>query len=116
MGSETCIFCKIVDKKIPAKIVFENSDVLAFEDIKPQAPVHIMIIPKTHIEKISEIKEEDLVLIGKLVLTAKNVARDKKIQERGYRLVMNCNKDAGQEVFHLHLHLLGGRKFGWPPG
>ena len=116
MFNEGCIFCKIADKKIPAKIVFEDNDVVAFEDTRPQAPIHIMVIPKAHIEKVSEIKEEDSVLIGKLVLAAKNIARDKGIEERGYRLVMNCNKDAGQEVFHLHLHLLGGRKFEWPPG
>ena len=113
---EDCLFCKIIDKKIPAKIVFEDRDVLAFEDIKPQAPVHIMVIPKTHIGKASEIKDEQSSLVGKLVLTAKNIAKDKGIEERGYRIVINCDKDAGQEVFHLHLHLLGGRRFGWPPG
>lgn len=116
MSDNNCIFCRIIKKEIPAKIIFEDEQVLAFEDMRPQAPVHIMVIPKAHIEKVSDIKESDAPLIGRLVLTAKNIARDKKIQDSGYRVVMNCNKDAGQEVFHLHLHLLGGRKFKWPPG
>ena len=116
MSDGDCIFCNIVNKKIPAKTVFEDKEVMAFEDVKPQAPVHIMVIPKAHIGKVSEMKDEHLSLVGKLVLAAKNIAKDKGIQERGYRIVINCNKDAGQEVFHLHLHLLGGRKFGWPPG
>ena len=116
MIKEPCIFCKIVKKEISAKIVFEDNKVIGFEDIKPQAPVHIVIIPKYHIEKISDTTEESIHLIGQLVLTAKNIAKERNIQESGYRIVINCNKDAGQEVFHLHLHLLGGRKFTWPPG
>lgn len=116
MDKKECIFCKIARKEVPSKIVFEDADILAFEDLRPQAPVHMMVIPKAHIEKVSDIKEENMRLIGSLVLAAGNIARQKGIEESGYRLVINCNRDAGQEVFHLHLHLLGGRKFTWPPG
>lgn len=114
--SPSCIFCKIVRKEIPSKAVFEDDKIMAFEDIRPQAPVHIIIVPKSHIEKASELQDADANLVGRLILIAKNIANGKKIQDSGYRIVMNCNKDAGQEVFHLHLHLLGGRKFSWPPG
>ncbi len=116
MEKEGCIFCKIIEKKNPSKIVFENGEIVAFDDIRPQAPVHIMVIPKYHIEKVSDLTDENISLIGRLVLVAKNIAKEKGIQESGYRIVINCNKDAGQEVYHLHLHLLGGRKFVWPPG
>jgi len=98
-----CIFCKIVDGQIPA-------------DLISQAPTHVLIIPKKHIEKISDLNEEDEGLVGKMVLVAKKIAEDEGISESGFRLVFNNNKDAGQEVFHIHLHLLGGRKFSWPPG
>lgn len=111
-----CIFCKIIKKEIPAKIVFEDNNVLAFEDINPQAPVHIVIVPKTHIEKLSHIKAENVVNIGRLMLAANKIAKEENIQESGYRVVVNCGHDAGQAVLHLHLHLLGGRKMGWPPG
>ena len=116
MAKDTCIFCKIIKKEIPAKIVFEDNKIMAFEDARPQAPVHILVIPKYHIEKISDLTDENVHLIGNLILAAKNIAKEKGIQESGYRIVMNCNKDAGQDVFHLHAHLLGGRKFIWPPG
>ncbi len=116
MGEGGCIFCKIAKKEIPSRIVFEDSRILAFEDLRPQAPVHILIIPKHHIEKIADIEEDDLGLIGDLVLAARNIAKEKGVDRSGYRIVINCNKDAGQEVLHLHLHLLGGRKFTWPPG
>lgn len=111
-----CIFCKIINKEIPAGIVYGNDEIVAFNDVNPQAPVHIIIIPRKHIERVSEIKEGDSALVGKLVLVAKKLAEEKKISDSGYRLVFNCNKDAGQVVFHIHLHLLGGRKMGWPPG
>jgi len=111
-----CLFCKVAEKKIPSKMVYEDDWVFAFEDIKPQAPVHILIIPKQHIDAISNLSHNDADIIGKLVLAAKHIAASKKIADSGYRLVFNCNKDAGQEVFHIHLHLLGGRKFSWPPG
>ena len=111
-----CIFCKIVNEEIKPKVVYSDSEILAFEDIKPQAPVHLVIIPRKHIERISDISENDKGLVGRLFLIATKLARKKDIESSGYRLTINCNKDAGQEVFHLHLHLLGGRKFSWPPG
>lgn len=116
MSEGSCLFCRIARKEIPAKIVFEDDDFVAFEDTKPQAPVHILVIPKRHVEKVSDLKEDDIDLAGRLLLFAVKLARGKQVQEPGYRLVFNCNRDAGQAVFHLHLHLLGGRKFGWPPG
>ncbi len=116
MDKKDCLFCKIIRKEIPAKIVFEDNKILAFEDIKPQAPVHILIIPKFHIEKTSDLTEANIDMMGDLVLTAKRIAKEKAVEAKGYRIVMNCDKDAGQEVFHLHMHLLGGRKFTWPPG
>lgn len=110
------IFSKIINKEIPADIVLEDDDVLAFKDINPQAPVHILIIPKKPIPTINDIEEEDAALIGKIVLTAKKIAKMMNIDKSGYRLVMNCNEAAGQTVFHLHCHLLGGRSMHWPPG
>lgn len=111
-----CIFCKIAEKKIPAKIIHEDDLSLAFEDITPQAPVHTLIIPKKHISTTLEVSEEDSALIGHLVRTAATIAKNKGIDGKGFRLVMNTNADAGQTVFHLHLHLLGGRAMHWPPG
>ena len=111
-----CIFCKIIKKEIPAKTVFEDNKVLAFEDVKPQAPVHIVIIPKAHIERLSDINEGHAATMGRLITAANTIAKEKKIAPSGYRVVINCGKDAGQAVPHLHLHLLGGRAFGWPPG
>ncbi len=115
--SET-IFAKIIRKEIPASIVFENDDVLAFRDINPQAPTHILIIPKiTEITKTTDIsKENHSLLLGKLFEAANQIARQEKVDEGGFRLVINCGPDAGQEVYHLHIHLLGGRKMNWPPG
>jgi len=110
------IFGKIIKREIPADIVYEDDEVLAFKDIAPQAPIHILIIPKKEIPTANDIQEEDAPLIGKLFLVAKKLANEYGIAENGYRLVINCNKDAGQAVYHLHLHLLGGRKFSWPPG
>jgi histidine triad (HIT) family protein len=111
-----CLFCKIFKKEINSKIVYEDKEIMAFEDINPQAPVHILIIPRKHIESLNDIKEEDEILLGKMFTVAKKLAKEKGISEDGYRTVFNTNKNAGQAVFHLHLHLLGGRKFGWPPG
>lgn len=111
-----CIFCKIVDGEIPAKIVFESDELLAFEDINPVAPVHILIIPKKHVETINDLSPPDGELVGKLMICAKNLASERKIAQEGYRTVMNCMSGAGQSVFHIHLHLLGGRIFQWPPG
>ena len=111
-----CIFCKIVTKEIPAKIAYEDAQVVAFADINPKAPVHLQIIPKEHIARVSELTEKNADLVTKLVLTANRLARDYEVAEPGYRLVINCNPAAGQSVYHLHLHLLGGRPMKWPPG
>ena len=113
--SET-LFLKIIERKIPADIVYETSEVLAFRDINPQAPVHILIIPKIHIKTVNDIEANHAELVGNLFLAAKEIAKNEKLSEDGYRLVMNCNEAGGQEVFHIHLHLLGGRRMKWPPG
>lgn len=111
------IFTKIINKEIPAEIVYESENVLAFKDIKPQAPVHILIIPKIEISKITDLKgSEHSGLLGEMIDTANQIARDFGIAEDGFRLVFNCGDNGGQEVYHLHLHLLGGRKMNWPPG
>jgi histidine triad (HIT) family protein len=111
-----CIFCKIIKKEIPSKIVYEDENIIGFEDINPQAPVHILIIPKEHIPMINDIRDNHIKLIGDMIFVAKKLAKEKGISETGYRLVFNNGENAGQEVFHIHLHLLGGRKFTWPPG
>lgn len=111
-----CLFCKIVSGDIPGDIVYQDNDVLAFRDLNPQAPTHILVIPKNHISTINDIQPEDAELIGKMILAAKQVAQAEGIAEPGYRTVMNCNAEAGQTVFHIHLHLVGGRPMGWPPG
>lgn len=116
MADRDCVFCRIASKEIPAKVVFEDEHVMAFEDLNPQAPVHVLVIPKIHTDRVSGFSQEQAEEAGRMVLAASKVAREKGIEKSGYRLVLNCNKDAGQEVFHVHLHLLGGRKFGWPPG
>lgn len=110
------LFLKIISREIPADIVYENDDVLAFRDVNPQAPLHVLIIPKTRIRTINDMQPQDSDLLGKLFLAAKKIAADEGVAEDGYRVVMNCNAAAGQTVFHIHLHLLGGRQFGWPPG
>ncbi len=110
------LFLKIIKRKIPADIVYETEDVLAFRDINPQAPVHVLIIPKVHIRTVNDLMTDQAELIGKLFLAAKEIAQKEGLSEDGYRLVMNCNEAAGQMVFHIHLHLLGGRVFTWPPG
>lgn len=113
--SADCLFCKIATKKIPSKIVYEDSDVFAFEDIGPQAPTHILICPRKHFESLTDASPEDQVILGKLQLVAAQLARERNLLE-GYRTVLNNGWGAGQSVFHLHLHLLGGRAFRWPPG
>ena len=111
-----CLFCKIVEKEIPAEIVFENDKLLAFKDIDPQAPVHILIIPKEHITTTNDLSSKHREIIGDIVLAAKRLAIEYDIAEEGYRMVFNCNKKGGQAVYHIHLHLLGGRQMNWPPG
>ncbi len=111
-----CIFCDIISKKIAADIVYEDDDVLAFRDLAPRAPVHILIIPRKHISGMPSAAESDRELLGRLYLAAARIAREQSIERSGYRLVINSGPDAGQAVDHLHVHLLGGRSFGWPPG
>jgi len=111
-----CLFCKIVQKDIPAKIAYEDAAVLAFHDIRPQAPHHILIIPKKHIATVNDIDVTDNALIGQMVQVAKRLAAELGVDEKGYRLNLNCNREGGQEVYHLHLHLLAGRQMRWPPG
>ena len=111
-----CLFCKMIAGDIKADVVYEDDDVYAFKDINPQAPVHVLVIPKQHISTINDLQDEHAALVGKMYLTAKKMAADMGIAENGFRTTMNCNADAGQTVFHIHLHLLGGRSMGWPPG
>ena len=110
-----CLFCRIIAGEIPAKKVFEDNEVFAFEDINPQAPTHVLIIPKRHIAGLVEAEQADAEIVGKCLLAAARLARERGI-ENGYRTVFNVGPGAGQSVFHLHLHLLGGRNLGWPPG
>ncbi|RKR06608.1 histidine triad (HIT) family protein [Kushneria sinocarnis] len=110
------LFDQIINREIPAEIVFEDDQVLAFNDINPQAPTHVLVIPKKPIATLNDITEDDLELVGRLHLTAARIARERGIAEEGYRLVMNCNEYGGQTVFHIHLHLMGGRRFTWPAG
>ncbi len=110
------IFDKIIRKEIPANIVFEDEEILAFKDINPQAPIHILIIPKKKIPTINDIELDDIELIGKLIYRAKLIADEIGIANDGYRLIFNCNENGGQEVYHIHLHLLAGRSMKWPPG
>lgn len=111
-----CLFCKIIAGEIPSDKVYENDNIFAFRDINPAAPTHILIIPKEHIATTNDLDESHKTIIGEIVLTAKQLAEDEGIAESGYRTVFNCNKDGGQAVYHIHLHLLGGRQMGWPPG
>jgi len=115
MQDSNCLFCRIVAGEVPSRKVYEDSEFLAFEDIHPQAPVHILVIPKEHFPTIADVPPERVDLIGRAVGIANRIAVEKQL-DSGYRLVFNCRKDAGQDVFHVHLHLLGGRKFHWPPG
>lgn len=111
-----CLFCKISTKQIPAKLLYEDHTVMAFDDINPQAPVHVLVIPRKHIESLQPLGEGEAPLLGHLTGVLNRLAKEKGIAESGYRVVINNGKDAQQSVGHLHLHLLGGRTFGWPPG
>ena len=113
---QECLFCKIVSGTIPADIVLDNKNILAFKDINPQAPIHILIIPKIHIPTLNEIDTLHTEIIGDIVKTASLLAKQEEIDNSGYRTVFNCNQDGGQTVFHIHLHLIGGRPLDWPPG
>ncbi|GAB2692938.1 histidine triad nucleotide-binding protein [Aliiglaciecola sp. 3_MG-2023] len=112
--SET-IFTKIINREIPAEIIFENDQVLAFKDINPQAPVHFLVIPKKAIATINDIQAEDAEIVGQLYIAAAQIAKEQGFAENGYRAVMNCNMDGGQTVYHIHLHVLAGKPMGWPP-
>jgi histidine triad (HIT) family protein len=112
----SCLFCQIAAKTIPAKLAYEDEHVLAFHDISPQAPVHVLFIPKKHITSLLDVTAEDDALVGSLVRRARDLARELGLGERGFRLVFNTGSDAGYSVFHIHLHLVGGRPLGWPPG
>jgi histidine triad (HIT) family protein len=112
----SCLFCRIASGEIPASKVYEDDEVLAFNDINPQAPLHVLVIPRRHISTTNDLSATDDGLVGTLVRRSAAIARDKGYADRGYRVVMNCNAEAGQTVFHIHLHLLAGRGLGWPPG
>ncbi|WP_198266378.1 histidine triad nucleotide-binding protein [sulfur-oxidizing endosymbiont of Gigantopelta aegis] len=116
MTQSNCLFCQIAQYKIPAKIAYEDEHIIAFHDISPQAPIHILIIPKQHIATINDFSERESDLLGKMILVAKKLAHELGVADDGYRLNMNCNQQGGQTVFHTHLHLLAGRQFAWPPG
>lgn len=111
-----CLFCKIVQKEVPTKVVFEDERTLVFEDINPKAPTHLLVIPKKHLESIETASNEDVLDLGHLFLVARNLARKRGHDQSGYRTVINTGPDAGQSVFHIHIHLLGGRVMAWPPG
>ena len=113
---DDCLFCKIAERKIPAKIVHADEDVVAFEDINPQAPVHLLVIPRKHVTSLNEITDEHRTMLGNLLVASRKLARARGIDATGYRVVFNTLAGAGQSVFHIHLHLLGGRTFSWPPG
>lgn len=113
---ENCAFCRIVRKELPAAILFENERVLAFEDIRPRAPVHVLVIPKIHFSSLNEAPQGSEGLFGEILSTARSIARLKGVDSSGYRIVLNTGPHSGQEVFHIHFHVLGGRPMAWPPG
>jgi len=114
--SDSCLFCRIVAGRTPARIVHEDERIVAIEDVNPQAPVHVLVLPRRHIATLNDLTGEDEGLAGEMIRRAAAIARTRGIDEAGYRTVFNCNRDAGQSVYHIHLHLLGGRRLGWPPG
>ncbi len=111
-----CLFCKIVAGEMQGDVVYQDDQIVAFKDIDPQAPHHILIIPRKHISSVSNIKEDDSLLLGNMVQAAKTIAADLGVSEKGYRLVLNCNSDGGQVIYHIHMHFLAGRQMHWPPG
>ncbi|MCM8765021.1 MAG: histidine triad nucleotide-binding protein [Candidatus Omnitrophica bacterium] len=111
-----CVFCGISVGKVPAKKIYEDAEIVAFHDINPQSPVHLLVIPRKHISNLLDIKQQDAALLSKMVMTATILAKEYGIAESGYRIVINTNRDAGQSIDHLHIHILGGRAMGWPPG
>ena len=113
---DQCIFCRIIERRVPARIVFENDEIVAFEDTNPQAPIHTLIVPRKHLTSLKDATPDDAPLLGRLFTVAVQLARERNLEPKGYRIVVNTGSWAGQSVFHLHLHLLGGRVFRWPPG
>jgi histidine triad (HIT) family protein len=111
-----CTFCKIVSREMPSQIVYEDEEIVAFHDINPQAPVHVLIVPRKHIESVLDVTEEDRGVLGAMLVRAKDIARQLGVDEKGFRLVINTGKYAGQAIYHIHLHLIGGRRMTWPPG
>ena len=111
-----CLFCRVAAGEIPASIVYEDTRLIAFRDINPQAPTHILVIPRQHIASLNDLGLEDDALVGEMTRRAAAIAKEEGLAERGYRVLFNCNADAGQTVFHIHMHLVGGRRLGWPPG
>ena len=111
-----CVFCRIVRGEVPAKVVFENDRLLAFDDIRPRAPVHVLVIPKRHVASLNEVPDDAAALLGEILVRARDIARAKGVGASGYRVVLNTARDSGQEVFHIHFHILGGRRLAWPPG
>ncbi|MDH5456437.1 MAG: histidine triad nucleotide-binding protein [Gammaproteobacteria bacterium] len=116
MSTDNCLFCKILEGEIPAELIYESDTAVAFRDINPQAPIHALVIPRKHISTINDIDVDDEAIIGSLYSAARHIAAEEGIADEGYRAVMNCNEGAGQSVFHIHLHVLGGRRLDWPPG
>jgi histidine triad (HIT) family protein len=112
----SCLFCQIAEGKVPSRMAFQDDEMVAFHDIKPGAPTHVLVVPRRHITSITDLKEGDDALVGRLVRRAKEIAREQGLAERGFRLVFNVGDDAGYSVHHIHLHLVGGRALGWPPG
>ncbi len=112
----SCLFCRIIAGERPAEIVFEDDELMAINDINPQAPMHVLVMPRRHIATLNDLAAADSSLVGSMVRRAAAIARDRGFAERGYRTLFNCNREAGQSVFHIHLHVLGGRPLGWPPG
>ena len=111
-----CLFCRIIAGERPAEIVFEDDELIAINDINPQAPMHVLVMPRRHIATLNDLAAGDASLVGAMIRRAAAIARDRGFAERGYRALFNCNREAGQSVFHIHLHVLGGRRLGWPPG
>ena len=116
MGNEKCLFCRIVSGEISAKKVYEDGDVVAFNDINPQAPVHVLVVPRRHIPTLDDVMDAEASIIGTVLARVAQIARDLHLSSDGYRVVLNTGEAAGQTVFHIHFHILGGRNFGWPPG
>jgi histidine triad (HIT) family protein len=113
---DNCLFCKIVAGEIPCKKVYENKSIIAFQDIDPKAPIHILVIPKKHIRSINELKKSDKTIAGELLLAAQKISEIEEINDSGFRTIFNTNDDGGQTVYHIHMHIMGGRKMTWPPG